>query len=193
MARSVAEREPGRVTPDELMAEACRLALDAVEQGAGGPFGAVVATGDGRIVGRGQNRVLATGDPTAHAEIEAIRDAVRTLAATTAAGQPPPTLVPAGPGAAVPGRARMLAGHVVYASSLPCPMCLAAIAWARIDAIVHAADLDDARAAGFDDAELHAALQHPPEARGIPVRRLRPDLARPALDAWMARPDRRPY
>lgn len=175
--------------PDELMAEACRLAEESVREGWGGPFGAVIAR-DGEIFGRGQNRVLRTGDPTCHAEVEAIRDAVSNLGSGATL-----ELVdrPEGSDDPVERRARMLLGTELYASGAPCPMCLSAIYWARIDVVHFANDWDDARAIGFDDAHQYEDLARPLDERRVPLRRLRPDLGRAALDAWSARSDRHPY
>lgn len=173
------------MTPEELLAEAVRLALESVERGWGGPFGAVIAR-DGEILARGQNRVLKTGDPTAHAEIEAIRAAVAALAGAPVA---PPEGAVAAPATLLAdpttGRARMLAGYELFASSEPCPMCLAACRWARLDAVWFSADRAVAAAAGFDDVLLAADGS----AGHLPCQRIHPELAAPAFAAWAARPD----
>lgn len=111
-------------------------AADGVESEHGGPFGAVVVF-DGRIVGRGHNEVLHRNDPTAHAEVQAIREACAHL-----------------------GR-HSLEGCTLYATGEPCPMCLAAIHWARLDRVVYAQTRDDAEAIGFDDARLFDAMNEP--------------------------------
>ena len=129
-----------------LLERAIALGVANVAQG-GGPFGAVVAQGD-RVVAEGANRVTATCDPTAHAEIVAIRAAGRAL-----------------------GRFS-LEGLALYASCEPCPMCLAACYWARLDRVVFAADRFDAEAAGFDDAHIYAELTRPVGARALPFIRL---------------------
>lgn len=186
---------------DDLVAEACRLAEEAVERRWGGPFGAVVATMDGRIVARGRNRVLLTGDPTAHAEIEAIRKAVAVLNADAPAIAPDrrdrSTLAlvarPAGSDDPAPARARMLLGHRIVASGAPCPMCMSAIYWARLDEVHFANDLEAARRVGFDDAPQYEDFARPLHERRIPVAQHRPDLGAAALDAWAALPDRHPY
>lgn len=240
------------MTPDELMSEACRLATEAVELGRGGPFGAVIAR-DGEIVARGQNSVLATGDPTDHAEMGAIRKAAAVLGATRFGppdvrpagdndqgpampgdempgsdmwGNAPPgndmwatrstagphwpepsevaqtplfpqTLAlvprPAGSDDPVPARARMLMGMEIYASGAPCPMCMSAIYWARLDAVHFANDWEAARSIGFDDAFQYEDFGLPLGERRIPIAQLRPDLGRPSLDAWANRAGRRPY
>jgi tRNA(Arg) A34 adenosine deaminase TadA len=118
---------------------AIRLSTDGMAADEGGPFGAVVAR-NGEIVGRGWNRVISTNDPTAHAEVVAIRDACSRL------------------------RSFPLAGCELYASCEPCPLCLAASCWARLDRIYHAATRDDA-AAGFDDRVFYAELGKPAAKR----------------------------
>jgi guanine deaminase len=153
-----------------FMQRAAGLALRAVHEGTGGPFGAVVVHA-GVVVGEGQNRVLESQDPTAHAEVLAIRAASRTL------------------------RRYDLGDCELYASCEPCPMCLSAALWARIGRVWYAASRADAAAAGFDDARFHDALAA--EIRGAGdrplLRRFLPEAAREALDAWQAKPDRRLY
>src|SRR5438309_1110140 len=127
---------------ESLMREAIALALESVRSGVGGPFGAIVVHA-GRIVGQGTNLVTATNDPTAHAEIIALRQAGQALATFR------------------------LQGCELYASCEPCPMCLAAIYWARIDRVYYAATRADAAAAGFDDALLYQEIP-----RAIAERRL---------------------
>ena len=139
--------------------ELSRLALDDQE---GGPFGAVVVK-DGAMVGEGRNRVEATGDPTAHAEIVAIRAAAARLATFD------------------------LGGCTLYASCVPCPMCLGAILWARIDRVVYAADRADAAAVGFDDAALYREVARPWAERSLAAGRLLTGEARAVFDAWRAK------
>lgn len=144
------------------------LAQQGMEAGAGGPFGAVVAK-DGRVLGRGCNCVTSTCDPTAHAEVLAIREACAALGS------------------------HRLDGAVIYASCEPCPMCLAAIYWARIDRIVYACDRADAAAIGFDDEFLYRELALPLTERRISIHQ---DLAaegRPVMRAWLEKADRVPY
>ena len=144
------------------------LARDNVERGDGGPFGALVAR-DGRIIAEGWNRVVVDHDPTAHAEILAIRAACREL-----------------------GHFH-LEGCTLYASSEPCPMCLAAAYWARVDRIVFANTREQATAIGFCDDELYCELGRTGAARRIPAEhRPLPGAAEPLL-RWAARPDRTPY
>jgi guanine deaminase len=134
----------------------------------GGPFGAVVVAPDGRWF-EGVNRVTRHLDPTAHAEVVAIRNACAGLCTFD------------------------LAGCWLACSCEPCPMCLAAALWARLDRIVHAADRDDAAAAGFDDARFHDLASQPRDRWPTPVL-VRPTADRLApFDAWRADPDRIPY
>jgi len=151
-----------------FMREAIRLAVENARSGSGGPFGAVVVRGEA-IVGRGANRVTADRDPTAHAEIVAIRDACRRLGT------------------------HRLDGCEIFASCEPCPMCLGAIYWARLDGIYFAATRRDAAAAGFDDERLYRELALPAGARGLPSRRLPREPALEAFAAWLANPGREPY
>lgn len=165
----------------------------------GGPFGAVIAR-TGYVVARGQNRVLLTGDPTAHAEMEAIRKAVQILnpysptiapehhgEATLALGavQTPP------PG--VPRRSRMLSGLEIYSTGEPCPMCLAAIYWARLDACYFACDGEMTRKIGFDDGEIYEELGKPLEARHLRMAKVPSKLAQAAYDKWLESPARHAY
>ena len=150
-----------------LLERAIALGVANVARG-GGPFGAVVAAGE-RIVAEGANRVTASCDPTAHAEIVAIREAGRAL-----------------------GRFS-LEGLTLYASCEPCPMCLAACYWARLDRVVFAADRFDARAAGFDDADIYAELARPPDARRLPLRRVDVADRLAPFAAWRDAAARTPY
>jgi tRNA(Arg) A34 adenosine deaminase TadA len=138
-----------------LMRRAIALSCQGVAEG-GGPFGAVVAR-DGRILGEGRNAVVPGRDPTAHAEVVAIR------AACAAVGS------------------HDLSGAVIYTSCEPCPMCLGAIWWARIAGIVYANDRADAAAIGFDDAAIYDEVCRPIPDRALPLRRL---LAAEAIEAF---------
>jgi tRNA(Arg) A34 adenosine deaminase TadA len=153
---------------DEFLEEAGRLALAAVERGEGGPFGAVVVS-SGQIVGRGWNQVLRTRDPTAHAEIVAIRDAARRL-----------------------GRFQ-LDDCELYASCEPCPMCLAAAYWARLPTVYYGATRADAASAGFQDEALYRELARPEGERRIRLVRIPSAAAEAAMAAWRARPGRTSY
>jgi guanine deaminase len=150
-----------------FMRRAIALSCQGVEQG-GGPFGAVVVR-DGRILGEGCNAVVPSRDPTAHAEIVAIR------AACAAAGT------------------HDLSGAVIYSSCEPCPMCLGAVWWARIDAVVFGNDRADAAAIGFDDAAIYAEIAAPLAARRLPLRRLLAAEASAAFRLWQSKPDKVPY
>jgi tRNA(Arg) A34 adenosine deaminase TadA len=149
----------------EFMRAAIALAARHMREKEGGPFGAIVVRGT-EIIGRGWNRVTGTNDPTAHAEIVAIREAAAALGSFS------------------------LAGCVLYASCEPCPMCLAAACWARVERIVFAADRNDAAAAGFDDAAFYAEMSRPPAERRLRTSQaLRPEALR-VFDEWRAMPDK---
>ncbi|MFG3115008.1 nucleoside deaminase [Streptomyces sp. NPDC048197] len=186
--------------PEDLMAEAARLATESVENGWGGPFGAVL-TRDGEIIARGQNRVLLTGDPTAHAEVECIRAAVRRLnpeaPSISRQRQGESTLAyvprPEGSSDPVPARARMLQGCSIYVSGAPCPMCLSALYWARLDAVYFSCDLEETRKLGFDDSFQYEEFGKPIDRRAITMEQLHPELGARAYDAWRARADRHWY
>jgi guanine deaminase len=185
---------------DEFMAEACRLAKESVDNNWGGPFGAVL-TQDGEIVARGQNRVLLTGDSTAHAEIETIRKAYAVLnpeapsIAKTHQNRSTLKLVPRQAGSVDPvaRRARMLMGTEIYISGAPCPMCMSAIYWARIDAVYFASDLEATRLIGFDDAFQYEDFARPLHERRIKIEQFRPDLGADAYEAWTAKTDQHAY
>jgi tRNA(Arg) A34 adenosine deaminase TadA len=150
------------------MREALRLACEGVDSRAGGPFGAVVVRG-GEIVGRGWNRVTSTNDPTAHAEIVAIRDAARRL-----------------------GTFR-LDDCELFTSCEPCPMCLGAVYWARLKRLWYAATREDAAQAGFDDAWFYEQMALPIEQRALPMELLLHDEGRAPFQRWQALADRTPY
>jgi guanine deaminase len=153
---------------EAFMRAAVRAGTLGMRAGHGGPFGAVVVR-DGAIVGRGSNQVTSTHDPTAHAEIVAIRDACQTL-----------------------GTFR-LEGCDIYASCEPCPMCLGAIYWARLDRLFYAATRDDAAAIGFDDARLYREMTLPPAQRSLTSVQLLRDEALVALAEWRQKPDKTLY
>ena len=150
---------PAKANP-EFLRHAIRLATENVVSGAGGPFGAVIVR-DGRIVGEGANTVTASNDPTAHAEVNAIRAAARGLGTFT------------------------LAGCELYASCEPCPMCLAAIYWARIDAIYYGASAADASRAGFDDVFLYEELGKERAERAMRATQMLSDEAKASFKAWI--------
>ena len=188
------------MTPDELMRLAATLGRESAQNGWGGPFGAVIARG-GEVVALGRNRVLLTGDVTAHAEVEAIRKAVAVLnpyapsIPTERAGESTLRLIPRAPGStdAAPARAQMLHGLDIYASGFPCPMCMGAIYWARLDRLYYACGVEDTRAIGFDDAFQYEDFVRPLDQRRIPIEQLGAAYGRQAYQAWTDRPDRHPY
>ena len=188
------------MTPDELMEEACRLAAESVRNDWGGPFGAVIAK-DGEIVARGQNRVLLTGDITAHAEVETIRKAVAALnpeAPSIAKDRQSTSTLelvgrPEGSPDPVPERARMLMGMDIYISGAPCPMCMSAIYWARLDSVRFACDLHATSEIGFDDAFQYEDFVKPLQERRIDIAQFRPDLGSAAYQVWTDKADRHPY
>jgi tRNA(Arg) A34 adenosine deaminase TadA len=146
----------------EFLRRAIALATVNVVSGAGGPFGAVIVR-DGRIVAESVNTVTACNDPTAHAEVNAIRAAARALGTFT------------------------LAGCQLYSSCEPCPMCLAAAYWARLDAIFFGASAADAARAGFDDAFLYQELRKDTaERESLPATQLLSEEAWASFAAWLA-------
>ena len=131
------------MTHEEYLDTAVRLAMESAASGTGGPFGAVVVR-DGRIIGTGTNRVTSGLDPSAHAEVMAIREACRNI------------------------QDFRLDGSILYASCMPCAMCYAAVFWARIEQVYFAARAEDAAAAGFDDLRVAAALAAPVAPKPMP-------------------------
>ncbi len=152
---------------NRFMHEAIRVALESVT-GRGGPFGAVVVK-DGQVIARGQNRVTRDNDPTAHAEIVAIREACRVLGD------------------------HQLTGCEIYASSEPCPMCLSAIYWARPDRCFYAASWEDAADIGFDDKFISEEMARPAGERAIPVARIVMEESLSPFEAWALKEDRIEY
>jgi len=148
---------------DEFMRQAIALAVENVTSGRGGPFGAVIVK-DGKVIATGANQVTATHDPTAHAEMTAIRGACAALEAFS------------------------LEGCDIYSSCEPCPMCLAAIYWARCRTIYYGCTAADAAKAGFDDAFLYEEMKKPLEERALPVVNLCGEEAWKAFAAWMKSP-----
>lgn len=153
---------------ETFMRRAIELSRRNMAAGAGGPFGAVIVR-DGRIIGEGWNKVTSSNDPTAHAEVVAIRDACARLDSFA------------------------LEGAVLYTSCEPCPMCLAAVYWARISRIYYGNDKNDAARIGFDDAFLYRELTLAPSERSLPSTRMLADEARLVFEEWMAKPDKIPY
>jgi tRNA(Arg) A34 adenosine deaminase TadA len=155
-------------TDEVLLREALQLARAGMDRNEGGPFGCVIVK-DGRIIGRGNNRVTSTNDPTAHAEVVAIREACQALGSF------------------------QLEGCTLYTSCEPCPMCLGAIYWARPDRVVYAGTREDAAAAGFDDRLIYTELALPPDHRRIPMLNLLRDEALALFEAWRVKPDKTAY
>jgi len=152
---------------DQFMRRAIALALDNIRAG-GGPFGCVIVK-NGRIIAEGANRVTATYDPTAHAEVVAIREACRAL------------------------ENFQLEGCDLYTTCEPCPMCLGAIYWARPSRVFYAAAAGDAAAAGFDDAFIYEELKTAHAARRIPMAQLLRDESLQIFAAWKSQPNKTPY
>jgi guanine deaminase len=159
---------PDTRSDESFLREAIDLARTGSTSGIGGPFGAILVTG-GTIVGRGQNRVTSSNDPTAHAEVVAIREAC--------AAQ----------------RQFHLAGATLYTSCEPCPMCLAAAYWARVERIVYACTRDDAAAIGFDDAMLYREIALGPRERRVPMVPLLRTEGVEVFREWERNPKRIPY
>ena len=157
-----------RGTHATFLQRAIDLAVENVQSGRGGPFGAVVVR-KGRIVAEGVNLVTAVNDPTAHAEVIAIRAACDLL------------------------NQLHLSDCVIYASCEPCPMCLGAIHWSRLGQLYFAATREDAAAAGFDDSFIYDQIPLAPAARSIPAKRSLAKEGKSPLDAWRADPERIEY
>ncbi len=150
------------------MQQAIALATDNVTSGRGGPFGAVIARG-GEVVATGVNLVTATNDPTAHAEVTAIRRAAAELGSF------------------------LLAGCVLYTSCEPCPMCLAAAYWSRLDAVFYGSSSADAHRAGFDDSVIYDELARSIADRALPMQQLLSAEAWSSFAAWQASEHRIDY
>lgn len=156
------------MSAEEFMRRAVRLSREKMDEGNGGPFGAVVVK-DGVVIAEGWNRVTSSHDPTAHAEIVAIRAACAALGSFS------------------------LAACEIYTSCEPCPMCLAAIYWARLARIYYGNERADAARIGFDDDLLYREIAAPIAARRLPMTRLLADEARLAFEEWEKKPDKTPY
>lgn len=151
-----------------FMRRAIDLSNQKMEENCGGPFGAVIVK-NGKIIGEGWNCVTSTNDPTAHAEMVAIRNATAAI------------------------KDFKLEGCEIYTSCEPCPMCLSAIYWARLDRIFYANMREDAERIGFDDAFLYREVALPEDKRSLPVYRLLREEAKIVFDAWMRKQDRTEY
>ena len=150
------------------MRAAIGLSLRMMRRGEGGPFGAVVVKGN-RIVGRGWNQVTSTNDPTAHAEVVAIRDACRRL------------------------RTYQLEHCDLYTSCEPCPMCLSAIYWARLRRVFYGGTRKDAAKVAFDDDFIYAQVALPIHRRKLPMQKLLREEALQAFQEWEKKADKIPY
>jgi tRNA(Arg) A34 adenosine deaminase TadA len=153
---------------NSFMARAIELSLENVRSGRGGPFAAVVVK-DGTIIAEGTNRVTSTNDPTAHAEVVAIREAAKALGNFE------------------------LAGCDLYTTCEPCPMCLGAIYWARPAKVYFANTAEDAAKIGFDDRLIYEEFQLPHARRRIPIRQLMREQAMEAFRAWEKKQDKVKY
>ncbi len=151
-----------------FMAKAISLAEENVKALQGGPFGAVVVK-DGRVVGIGRNKVTRDNDPTAHAEVVAIRNAAKNLETFD------------------------LSGCQIYSSCEPCPMCLGAIYWARFDKLYYAATKDDAARAEFDDSFIYKEFALPKEERSILSVQMMRESAVKVFDEWIKTENKIPY
>lgn len=153
---------------EHFMQRAIALAVENVQSGRGGPFAALVVK-DGEVLAEGANRVTSTNDPTAHAEIVAIRAACRALGYF------------------------QLPGCDLYTTCEPCPMCLGAIYWARPSRIYYAASAAEAAAAGFDDAFIYEEIRLPLDARSLPCARILAAEGQAPFRAWAAFSAKKPY
>jgi tRNA(Arg) A34 adenosine deaminase TadA len=148
------------MTDQELMTEAIRLAREKMGAGEGGPFGAIIAR-DGVMIAQGWNQVTSRNDPTAHAEIVCIRNACAVLQTFD------------------------LSGLELFVNCEPCPMCLAAAYWARLQRVVYGADHNDAAAIGFADAFIYQELALEKKTRSLPMQQLMQEEAREGLALWL--------
>ena len=152
----------------DFMREAIRISIEQMRRGRGGPFGAVVVRG-GEIVGRGWNQVTSSNDPTAHAEVVAIRDACRRL------------------------KRFQLDGCVLYTSCEPCPMCLAALYWARLKTVFYANTRKDAARIQFDDDFIYEEVARPISKRKLAMKQLMRQEALAAFKEWQNKADKISY
>lgn len=152
---------------NEFMLRAIECSKESVESG-GGPFGAVIVK-DGKIIAEGCNRVTVIKDPTAHAEVEAIRHAAKKLNDFN------------------------LSGCEIYTSCEPCPMCLSAIYWARIDKIWYANTKDDAKAIGFDDSFIYDEIALPMDKRSVSITQMMRNEAMGIFEKWEKAPNKTEY
>jgi guanine deaminase len=152
----------------KFLCEAVELSRTSMNENNGGPFGAIIVR-DGVIIARGWNQVTAWHDPTAHAEVVAIRNACKELAQFS------------------------LAGCTLYTSCEPCPMCLAAIYWARLDQVIYANTRYQAADIGFDDAFIYDEIAKTDAERSIKINHMPLDMAQDVFAQWMQKADKIPY
>ena len=145
---------------ENYMKEALKLARSNIGNSNGGPFGAVIVK-DGKIIAKGANEVTSTNDPTAHAEIVAIRKACKILGTF------------------------QLDGCEIYTSCEPCPMCMGAIYWARPKKVFFAGNRKDAEEAGFDDSHIYSELSLPLDSRKIPTEQIMAEEAQEIFEEWL--------
>ena len=153
---------------EKFMQEAIKLSHKGMTDNEGGPFGCIIVKGD-EIVGRGNNKVSSTNDPTAHAEVTAIRDACKNLGTF------------------------QLHNCEIYTSCEPCPMCLGAIYWARPKIVYYANNRQDAADIGFDDSMIYNEMTVPIEDRKIPIIAIGREHALKVFDTWREKPDKTVY
>jgi guanine deaminase len=153
---------------EKFMREAIALALENVRSGEGGPFAALIVK-DEQVIAKGTNRVTSTNDPTAHAEVVAIREACQVL------------------------RNFQLEGCELYSTCEPCPMCLGAIYWARPSRIFYASSAAEAAAAGFDDQFIYEEVKLPAEKRRIPITQMLREESLSIFAAWAKQPNKLAY
>lgn len=153
---------------NKFMLEAVSAALKGMDNNEGGPFGCVIVK-DGKIVGRGNNKVTSNNDPTAHAEIIAIRDACKNL------------------------NSFQLEGCIIYTSCEPCPMCFGAIYWARPDKVFYGCNQQDAADIDFDDEFIYKEIELPYNKRSIPFEQVARDIAIEPFQKWRTKEDKTVY
>ena len=155
-------------SPEDFLRRAVALSAEKMRAGHGGPFGALIVK-NGRIIAEGFNQVTSTNDPTAHAEVVAIREACRRL------------------------RSYSLEGCVIYSSCEPCPMCLSAIYWARVERIYFANTRSEAAEIGFDDDHIYREIPKDLGDRTVPIERIDLPEARAVFQEWRDKPDKIMY
>ena len=153
---------------EAFMSTAVKAALQGMSNNEGGPFGCIIVK-DGEVIGSGNNKVTSTNDPTAHAEVTAIRDACKNIGSF------------------------QLDGCIIYTSCEPCPMCLGAIYWARPDKVYYGSNQQDAANIGFDDAFIYKEIPLPYEERSIPFEQVGRKIALEPFEKWTEKQDKIKY